>query len=326
MLSRSIRLLTLFVFVAMCGATSRAQTSSSTWPNRAVTIVVAFGPGASNDITARTIAQVMSVRHNQPFVVENRAGAGGLIAARHVSKLAPDGYTLLLTAHSVSSLGLGTKTEFNATKELTPITQAALNPQVMMVPASLGLNSVKDFIAFIKANPDRAFYGITDPGGSSHQHFEEFNLLAGIKMKPVVYQSAAPMMTDLSQGRLVLMFGSVNTGLTLINGGLLKVIAYTGEGATADSPKAPNIKEAGIDFEWFSWNGVFGPPGMAPELLKTINAALNEAMRSPEYRAMLAKAGATQARTTPEEFAAIVRKETENTLRLMKITGVKPED
>lgn len=317
--------------IRMLGAAAAAivvsgtQAQTQAWPSRPVTIVVPFAPGASNDTAARVMAQVMSKSLGQPVVVENRPGAASLVGARHVSKAVPDGYTLLLTAHSISALGLGTKNEFNASTELTPIAMVYMNPQAMMVPTSIGVNSVKEFIEYARKNPDKAFYGITDFGGLPHVHYEQFALLAGIKMKPIVYQSAAPMFIDTSQARLILNFGSVNSGLSLINSGLLKVLAYTGEGATADSPKAPNIKEAGVNFEWISWSGLFGPPGLPPDLLKRINAAVNEAMRSPEYVAMLDKAGSARVQSTPEQFADTVKNSRENVLRLMAVTGVKPE-
>lgn len=316
-----------YVLAVVCGLVTATATvaEAQNWPTHPVTIVVPFAPGASNDLAARVIAQTMSKTLGQPFVVLNRPGAASLIGARYVSKAAPDGYTLLLTAHSIAALGLGTKEEFNAMTELTPIAMVYKNPQAMMVPTSIGVNTVSEFIDYVKKNPDNAFYGITDFGGLPHVHYEEFALLAGIKLKPVVYQSAAPMFIDTSQARLIVNFGSVNSGLSLISSGLLKVIAYTGEGATADSPKAPNIKDAGVNFEWISWSGIFGPPGMAPDLLKKINAALNEAMRSTEYIVMLDKAGSARVQTTPEEFAAAVKSSRERVLRLMEVTGVKPE-
>lgn len=323
MFKRSRLLLAALVTAAgLSVPTGMAQAQS--WPDRPVTIVVPFGPGAITDQAARLLAQLLREKFNQPFVVENRPGAGSLVGSRLVSNADPDGYTLMVTAFSVATLGLGTNNEFNPLVELTPITRIVHNPVAMMVPTSIGVNNVQEFIAYAKANPDKAFYGVTDFGSTSHVRHEQFNLITGTQMKPVQYQSGSQIVLDASQARLAVTILSVSTGQSLIDAGLLKVIGYAGEGTPASVPQAPTLREQGVDMEWASWTAVFAPPGMAPDLVKTIYDGIAEAIRQPEFLSLLERTGATPQVVTPEQFVAQITRERQEISDVMERTGIKP--
>lgn len=280
------------------------------WPTKPVTIVVPFNPGASNDNFGRGLAEAMSRELGQPVVVENRQGAAGFVGASHVSRAAPDGYTLLFTSNGVLSIGRSPKIEFDVFKQLTPIAMAAQAPTAFVVPASVPVGNVKEFIAWAKANEGKVFYGSTGVGTIQQIHAELFNLLAGTKLKGITYPSAAPGVTDLAAGRVHLIFATQSAAQPQIDAGRLKLFAYSGPYAPPSAPKAPTMAEAGLpDFEGSIWFGLYGPPGMPADLRDRINAVVGKAIKSESFKKLMDNSGSVAVAKNPADFEAYIRAE-----------------
>lgn len=294
------------------------------YPTRPITLIVPYAPGASNDLFSRAVAEPMGKVLGQPVVVDNRAGAGGFVGASFVSRSEPDGYMLLQHQVGIASTGPGQKVDFDASRDLTPIGMIARSPSAFLVPASLGVNTLQEFIDYAKANPETTFYATTGIGTTAQIHNELFNKIAGITTKPVVYTSAAHGTTDLIAGRVQLQLVTVASAMGPIEAGQLKVLAYTGPGALPDSPKAPTAAEAGVTgFESLIWWGLWGPPNMPADIVNKLNSALNEALKDPAVIAVLNKSGATPAPTTPEEFGKVVSDEIATVSDLIRSGVVK---
>jgi tripartite-type tricarboxylate transporter receptor subunit TctC len=203
------------------------------------------------------------------------------------------------------------KVDFDPLKDLTPIGLLARSPTAMVVPSSLPVKTVQEFIEYAKAHPDDTFFGMTGVGTTQHQHAELFKKATGLPLKGVNYKSSADAQTDLVAGRLQLMFVTVASTLGQIEGGQLRLLAYTDANHPADAPEAPTMAEAGVqgmeDAQIF-WS-VFGPPGLPEDIVTKMNAAMNEAMKDPGFQALMAKSGATPAPGSPQDFVAAIERE-----------------
>jgi tripartite-type tricarboxylate transporter receptor subunit TctC len=297
---------------ALAAAVAPLRAAAESWPARPVTVVVPYSPGASNDTFTRALADNLSKRFGKPFVVDNRPGAGGFTGVNAVSRAAPDGYTLVEMPNSVVGFKPVMKVDLDPLKNLTPIGTMASSPTALVVPASLPVKSVAEFIAYAKANPTKTFYGYAGIGTTQQQHMELFNNLTGLRIKGVNYKSSADAQTDLLAGRLQAMFVTVASTLGQIEGGELRLLAYTDDNYPPGAPKGPTMAELGIaGMEKAQiWWGIFGPPGMPADLVKTLNDAINESLESPAFIALLAKSGATPLATKPEEFVTLIKNET----------------
>lgn len=283
------------------------------WPARPVTLVVPYGPGASNDIFTRALGEILSKKFNQPFVVENRPGAGGFSGTLAVSRSAPDGYTFLEIPNSVAGFKPGMKVDLDPLTHLTPIGTLARAPTALVVNASLPISTTAEFVAYCRANPASTYYGYAGIGTAQHQHMEMFAQATGIKPRGVNYKSSADAQLDLVAGRTQAMIITVASTIGQIQSGQLRLLSYTNNSYPATSPKAPTMAEAGVPGmeKAQSWWGVFGPAGMSADLVKIVNSAINEAIADPSFVALLAKSGATPAPSTPEQFIGAIKEEVE---------------
>jgi tripartite-type tricarboxylate transporter receptor subunit TctC len=306
------RVLALAMAAGFAGiAASGAALAQDDWPSRPVTLVVPYGPGASNDTFTRALADILTKSLGQPFVVENRPGAGGFTGANSVAQAEPDGYTFLEIPNSVVGFEPIMKVDLDPLEDLTPIGLLARSPTAMVVPSDLPVTSVEEFIEYAKANPDDTFYGAAGIGTTQQQHAELFNKNAGLAVQGVNYKSSADAQTDLVAGRLQLMFVTVASTLGQIEGGQLRLLAYTDSNHPADAPEAPTMAEAGVpgmEQAQIFWS-VFGPPGLPEDIVMKMNAAMNEAMMDPDFQALMAKSGATPAPGTPQDFVSALEKE-----------------
>lgn len=281
------------------------------WPSRPVTMVVPFGPGASNDLFTRTLADSLSKSYNQPFVVENRPGAGGFSGTNAVSLAEPDGYTLLEVPNSLMSFGPLMGANIDPFEALTPLGLLARAPVVMVVPAGLPVNSVQEFIDYAKASPEPVFYGMTGPGTPPQQHAELFAQKTGIQLSGVSYASSADAQTDLVAGRLQLLFVTVASVRGQIEAGQLRLLAYSDDNSPEGVPPGPTLAEEGVhgmEVAQIFW-ALYGPKGMSPELQETINAAVNNAIQEPGFVEIAARSGASPAPGTPEDHLAAMKAE-----------------
>lgn len=284
---------------------------AETWPSRPVTMVVPYAPGASNDLFTRALSEVLSHRFSQPFVVENRAGAGGFTGTNGVSRSKPDGYTYLEMPNSIAGFRAGMKVDFDPLVNLKPVAALCRSPTALVVNAGIPVQTVAEYIAYVKANPGTSYYGYAGIGTAQHQHMEMFAKLAGIAPRGVNYKSSADAQADLVAGRSQAMIVTVASTLGQIQSGQLRLIAYTNDSFPESSPKAPTMTQAGLPGmeRAQSFWGIYAPPALPADILKTMNAATNDALRDPNFAALIAKSGATPLAVTPEEFAAMIKSE-----------------
>ena len=306
---------------ALAGLVGAAR-AQQPWPLRPVTMVVPYGPGASNDIFTRALAEILSRRFNQPFVVDNRPGAGGFTGTNAVSRTAPDGYTFLEMPNSIAGFKPGMKVDFDPLINLTPIGLLARSPTALVVPSALPVTTVQEFIAYAQANPTTTFYGYAGIGTTQHQHMEMFNKLTGVRPKGVNYKSSADAQTDLLAGRLHAMIVTVASTLGQLQSGQLRLIAYTHNNFPGGSPKAPTMAEVGIrGMETAQiWWGIFAPPALPPNIVSAMNAAINDSLKDPGFIALLARSGATPSPGTSEDFVRALKEEVEAAAEFFKAT------
>lgn len=301
----------LKLVAASLAALSSGAIYADDWPSRPVTIVVPYGPGASNDTFTRMLASILTKQFGQPFVVSNRPGASGSIGSTAVVKAPPDGYTFLEMPSSIAGFKPILKVDIDPLKDLTPIGLMARSPDAMVVNASLPVKTVKEFIDYAKARPNQVFYGMAGIGTTNHQHAEMFNAATGLKLTGVNYKSAADAMNDLIGGRLHVYFATTASTRGAIEAGQLRLLAYTDNNYPPESIKAPTMAEAGVPNmeKAQTWWAIFGPPGLPADIRRKMNAAIVAAQKDPEFATMLAKAGATPAPASIEGTVATVRDE-----------------
>lgn len=305
------QILRLTSSAALIAIAKPAVSQAPAWPTRPVTLVVPYGPGASNDTFTRALAEILAKKHGQPFVVENRAGAGGFTGTLSVSRAQPDGYTLLESPSSIAGYKPITKLPMDPLKDLTPLSMIARSPAAMVVPASLPVKTVKEFVDYAKANTDKVFYGYAGIGTTQHQQGELFKTQTGLKIKGVNYKSSADAQTDLVAGRLGMMIVSVSSTIGQITSGQLRLLAYTDSNYPPGSPEAPTMAQAGVPGMEVAqlWWCFFAPPGIQRPLAVKINAALNEAIMDPDFVALLQRGGAIPAAVSIEEFTEVLKTE-----------------
>lgn len=309
------------------GAIADKANAQAEWPTRAVTLVVPYAPGASNDTFMRAIATVLSKKFNQPFVVENRPGAGGYTGTQQVQRATPDGYTFLEMPNGIASYKLALKVDFDASVDLLPLNVFARSPSVMVVPASSPANTVQEFIAYAKKNPNSIHYGYTGIGTTQHIPAELFNSLTGLKMRGVNYKSSAEGQTDLLAGRLQVMFPTLASVAGQVQSGQLKLLAYTANTSPPGVPKAPTLEEAGVkgmDSQQIWW-GLFAPKGLPADIARKMNEAVNEALKDPAVIELFAKSGASPNITTLDQAMKEVKDEIATYAKVVAQSGIKFE-
>lgn len=281
------------------------------WPNRPVTLVVPYGPGASNDTFTRMLATVLTKQLGQPFVVVNRPGAGGFIGSQSVAKAAPDGYTFLEMPSSIAGFKPIMKVDLDPLKDLQPLGLMARSPDAMVINAGLPAKTVKEFIEYARARPDEIFYGMAGIGTSGHQHAEMFNAATGLKLKGVNYKSAADAMNDIIGGRVHVMFVTTASSRGAVEAGQLRLLAYADSNLPPESLKAPTLADAGVPNmqKAQTWWAIFGPAGLPADIQRKMNAAIVAAQKDPEFAALIARSGATPAPLSIDETVAVVREE-----------------
>jgi tripartite-type tricarboxylate transporter receptor subunit TctC len=321
---RSFMLVTATVMAAI-GGFGMTKAQAQTWPTRAVTLVVPYAPGASNDTFTRAIANVLSKKFGQPFVVENRPGAGGFSGSEQVRKAAPDGYTFLEMPNGIASFKLAMKVDLDPSTDLQPMSIFARSPTVMVVPAAVPAKTVAEFIDYAKKNPESTFYGYTGIGTTQHIPGELFNSLTGLKLKGVNYKSSADAQTDLVAGRLQVMFITVASVAGQLQSGQLRLLGYTNDSAPASSPKAPTMAEAGVKGMESQqiWWGFFAPKGVPADIVNKMNEGINEALKDPAVIDLFARSGASTSVTTPAQALGIVKTEITTYEKIVKDAGIK---
>ncbi|MEO7728608.1 MAG: tripartite tricarboxylate transporter substrate binding protein [Burkholderiales bacterium] len=298
------------------------------YPDKPIRLIVGFAPGGVTDIVARALSQKLYERLGQQVVVDNRAGGSGTIAAVMTAKSPPDGYTLLMSSVSTmaTNVSMVAKLPYDPLRDFTPITLAVVTPYLATVQATLRVNNLREFIALAKAQPGQLNFGSSGTGGGAHLAVELFKAMAGIEMTHVPYKGASLALTDLLGGHIQLTFSQPPVVLPHIRSGKAKGLAISSAHRLAALPEFPTIAESGLPgYEASSWQGVVAPAGTPRAIVMKLNAEIGRALLLPEIGARLAAEGSEAGATTPDEFAAYIRREIVKWARVVKVSGVKTD-
>lgn len=303
-------------------------TAAESYPNRPIRLVVPFAPGAGADFTARTIGQKLSEALGQPVVVDNRAGANGIIGTETVTKAAPDGYTLLLIDRSVPGINpsLYKKLPFDPLKDLAYISVAVTAPYVMVVNASLPIRSVEDLIREAKARPGAINYGSFGIGSLPQLDFEAFKLHTGTNLVHVPYRGAALAITAVAAGEVGVTISSLSGALAQLQDGRIRAIAVGAEKRSSSLPNVPTMAEAGGgDTLASTFFGFAAPKGTPPDIVTRLSAEIRKIVETPDVAQRLRGAGLEPLGNTPAEMTAMVQGDIVRFGRLVKDIGIQPE-
>ena len=308
--------------VLLCGAPFAA----AQWtPKMPIRVVVPFAPGGPTDITARHLSKKLTELLGQPVVVDNRAGANGMIGAELVAKSKPDGYTLLMPTSSTMAINpaVYAKMPYDPISDFAPVTPVVGAPVVMVVTPSLPAKNLKEFIAIAKARPNEIVFASSGAGSNLHLALELFRDQAGIKVTHVPYKGAGPAVTDVIGGQAQAMFADLPVLTPFIKAGRLRAIAVAGFERTPMFPRLPTMKELGYPrFNARQWYGMFAPAGTPREIVMKLNEAIRQAVATPEVKERYAEIGADVFVSSPEEFAAFVKSEIERWHDIVKKYGI----
>jgi tripartite-type tricarboxylate transporter receptor subunit TctC len=294
------------------------------YPARPARIIVGFPPGSSSDIVARVVAQSLSERLEHPFVVDNRSGASGNIAAEYVAKAEPDGYTILymLSSNTINAV-LYDKLNFDFVRDFAPVASIAQLPLVMEVNPAVPAKTVPEFIAYAKANPGKIEMASGGLGSPQHMAGELFQMLTGVQMLHVPYKGAGPALTDLVGGRTQVMFDVLAASIGFIQAGQLRPLAICSKSRSPALPDLPPLSDSVPGFEATAWHGI-GLPAQAPaEIVAKLNKEANAALATPGMAAALTKLGAEPAPMTPAQFATFIADDTNKWAKVVKFAHIK---
>jgi tripartite-type tricarboxylate transporter receptor subunit TctC len=297
-----------------------AADAAKDYPGRPVRFIVPFAPGAGTDTTARTIAQKLSDKWGQQVIVDNRTGAGGAIGVDLTAKAAPDGYTICLISASLSvNSAVTAKLPYDLEKDLAAISQASSLFYAVYHHPSVPVKSIKELVAYAKANPGKLNFGSS--GNATLQHFagELFNYMAGVKMIHVPYKGTAAVIPAMLAGDVQVGFGTLFGVRPHMQSGRLNVLAITASKRSPAAPELPTVTEAGVrGYEVDQWYGVITSARVPAPIVRKLNAAINEALKAPDVEKRFAADGSTPAGSTPEQFQAHIRSEITKWRKLVK--------
>jgi tripartite-type tricarboxylate transporter receptor subunit TctC len=313
------------IALALCATADRGRAGD--YPARPVRFIVAFAPGGTVDFTARMIADKMRSTFGE-VIVENKPGANGAIGAEYVAKSDPDGYTLFFSSVGAVAINPAFRGDlpYNPLKDFVPVGKAAVNSTILVVNADLKVNSARDLAELARRKPGAITIGITGRGAISDLGRQLYADAAGIKLQGVPYRGAAPAITDLISGHLDGLFGDVPTVMAQVRAGKLKALAATSTQRSDIFPNVPTFVEQGFaDVVGDNWDGVLAPAGTPQPVIAKFNAGMVAALNDPELRERLHNSGTTPAPSSPEEFGAFLRAETERWAKVIHEKDIKGE-
>ena len=301
---------------------------SQAYPTKPIRFIVPFPAGGGADIFARLVGRKLGENMGQTFVVDNRAGASGIIGCELVARSAPDGYTLLMgtTGTHTTNPAVFPKLPYDSLKDFAPISLVAESPFVLLVHPSLPVGSVKELIAFAKARPGQLTYASSGTGSSSHLGFELFNLMAGIKGIHVPYKGLPPATLDTISGYVTMTWNSITASAPYIKNKQLRALGIGSTKRSALMPEIPTISEAGLKgFELGSWYGMFAPAGTSPEIVRRLRSEVVKAITDPSLREQFVALSAEPVGSTPEEFMAVLQRDLVKWAKVARQANVKAE-
>jgi len=296
------------------------------YPNRPIHFIVGFAAGGPNDIVARIFGEWLSNYMGQQWVIENRAGSGGMLAAASVVNSAPDGYTVMFVApNNAIGTSLYKKLPFNFLRDTVPVAGTLRLANLMVVPPDFPAKSVAEFIAYAKANPGKLNFASSGNGTSVHMSGELFKLMAGIDIVHVPYRGSSAAYPDLMTGKVHVLFDNLPGSINFAREGKLKALGVTTAQRWPSTPDIPAISETIKDFEASVWYGIAAPKGTPPEIVAILNKAVNAALADPKLAARFAELGAVPMPMTPDEFGKLVTEETEKWRKVVEFANISVE-
>jgi len=318
-----------FVHVAASAAAVSAFPSfgfAADYPSRPVRIVVGFSPGGAPDIVARLLGQWLTERLGQPFIIENRGGAGGNIGTETVVKAAPDGYTLLLIApNDAINATLYDKLNFNFIRDIQPVAGIVRTPFVLEIHPSVPAQTVPELIAYAKANPGKLSMASPGVGSGPHMAGELFKLMSGIDVVHVPYRGAGAALADMLGGQVQIVFTSVPSSIEFVRSGRLRALAITTATRASQLPDVPPLGDFLPGYETSLWTGIGAPKNTPAEVVAKLNAEINAALADPKFNARLADFGGVPLPGAPADFAKLIADETKKWATVVKNSGMKPD-
>ncbi len=322
----------IYIAIALTAAFGNAAVlaaQTSNYPSKPIRMIVPVAPGGGADITTRTIGQKLAERFSQQIIVDNRAGAGGIVGLEILAHSAPDGYTIAQGGVGPMAVNpsLHQKLPYQPLKDFAPILRAVSALNVLVVHPSLPVHSVKDLIAHAKANPNKLNFGSSGPGRADHLAGELFNMMAGVRMQHVPYKGGGPAMVDLLAGNLQLIFATVSTASAHMKSGKIRTIANTSAKRSDLFPDLPTISESGLPgFAIDNWYSFVAPAGTPRPILEKLNAEITRALYLPDVKERLYALGIVPFTTSsPDEFRTYLASEIQKYSKLVKAVGIQPE-
>ncbi len=297
------------------------------YPSKPVRIIVPFAPGGV-DVTARIIAERLTATLGQPFIVENRPGAGGSVGAKMVASSDPDGHTLMFSTPGpvVVSPLINRNAGYDAVKNFAPVAIVSQSPLLLVVHPSLPVKTVKELVAYAKANPGRVHFPSPGFGTQPHLVGEMFKSATNLDIVHVPYRGSAPAITDLLAGQMQIYFDNFANVLQHVEGGKLRPLAVTGDARSPQLPDVPTMEQSGYgSIAATYWNGLLAPAGTPAAVVARLNAAVNQALAGPEVRAALSKLGSDPKSETPQAFAGFIAAEAERWGKVVRDANIKVE-
>jgi tripartite-type tricarboxylate transporter receptor subunit TctC len=296
------------------------------YPARPVHWIVSFTAGGPNDTVARVIGQYLSERLGQQFIIENKVGAGGNIGMAAVLSSAPDGYTIGFAApNNAINASLYEKLPFDFIRESVPVAGTMLLTNVMVVHPDVPAKTVAEFIAYAKANPGKINMASSGSGTSVHMSGELFKAMTGVNMQHVPYRGSAPALQDLLTNRVQVIFDNLPGSISHIKAGTLRALGVTAGKRSQALPDVPTIGETVPGYEAVVWYGIVAPKGTPPQIVDTLNKAVNEVLADPKLKARLVEFGGEPMPMTPAQFGKLIADETEKWAKVVKFSGAKAD-
>lgn len=305
--------------------TSHAQTDSA-YPNRPIRLIAVFPAGGSVDAVARVVAQRMSESLKQQVVVDNRSGAGGLVGVEIASQAAPDGYTMVIAANSITTYSvLQPNVKFDYSKDLRPVSTVASAPLVMCTPASLPVKTGPEFLSYARANPGKINFGSSGNGTSSHLASELFRSMGNLDMVHIPYKGAAPSIADLMSGQVQMMFSSALSMVSLVQSGKLRGLGVSSSKRLQVLPDVPAVAEFLPGYELSPWFGIWVPAKTPDAIVTRLNAEVVRALERSDVKDFYGRQGALPISNTPEGFGRFIQAEAKKWQALVKRVSAKPQ-
>ena len=310
---------------AVLWAAAAPAAAQSDWPSKPVRIVVPFAPGGTTDLTARIVAEQLSQVWKQPFVVENKAGAGGNVGANEVAKAAPDGYTFLMGTPGTQAINqfLYPKMPYDTARDLVPVSFVVRVPNVMMVNPGVPAKNIKELIALAKARPGGLSYGSPGNGSTGHLSTELFKTQAGVFVTHIPYRGSGPMLQDLTAGQIQMSIDNLPSALPLIQAGKIVALGVTSEQPSAALPGVPAVASVLPGYVAEAWFVLVAPAGTPQAIIDKLSAEVDRILKKPEVAERFVKLGATPVGGTPRQLGDFIAAETRKWQEVVKTSGAK---